>query len=55
MDLVTRLPISTNLKGKTYEFIFVIIDQLIKMVHYKLVKATINVHGLGKVIIDVLV
>ena len=33
MDIVTSLPISTNLMRDSYNFILVIIDGLIKMVH----------------------
>ncbi len=45
MDFVTRLPVSTNWKGKTYDSILVIIDRLTKMVHYKPVKVTIDALG----------
>ena len=55
MDFVTGLPISTNWKGDIYDSILVIIDQLIKMVHYKLLKVTIDASGLAKVILDVVV
>ena len=55
MDFVTNLPISTNWKSDSYYFILVIIDQLIKMVHYVLVKITINTPDLVEVIIDVVV
>ena len=53
MDFVTGLPILTHWKGDSYDSILVIIDWLIKMVHYKLVKVSINAPGLAKVIIDV--
>ena len=55
MDFVTGLPISTNWKRDSYDFILVIVDQLIKMVYYKLVKIIINALCLAKVIIDVVV
>ena len=55
MDFVTELPVSTNWKGKSYDSILVIVDRLIKMVHYKLVKITINAPSLAKVIFDVMV
>ena len=55
MDFVTDLPISTNWKRNNYDSIFNIIDWLIKMVHYKPVKVTINALGLGKVIINMVV
>ena len=49
------LSISTDWKGDNYNLILVIIDQLIKIVYYKLVKVTINTPGLAKVIIDIMV
>lgn len=49
------LPISIDWKGKTYNFILIIVDQLMKMVHYELVKVTINTPGLVKVIINVII
>ena len=55
MDFVTGLLISTNWKGDSYESIFIIIDWLTKMVHYKPVKITIDAQGLAEVIIDVVV
>ncbi len=55
MDFVTSLPISANWKGDSYESILVIIDRLIKMVHYKLVKVTIDASGLTEAIINVVV
>ena len=55
MDFVIGLPISTNWKRDSYDFILVIIDWLTKIVHYKPVKITINAPGLAEVIIDVVV
>ncbi len=55
MDFVTSLPISADWKGDSYDSILVIVDRLTKMVHYVLVKVTINVPGLAKVIIDLVV
>lgn len=55
MDFIIGLPISINLKSKTYDSILVIIDQLIKIVHYELVKTTINTSSLTKIIIDMVV
>ncbi len=55
MDFVTNLPISSNWKGDSYNSILVIIDQLIKIVHYKLVKVMIDAPGLAEVIINVIV
>ena len=55
MDFVTALLISTDWKSDNYDFILVMVDWLTKMVYYKSVKVTINVSGLAKVILDVLV
>ena len=55
MDFVTGLPVSTNWKGKSYDSILVIVDRLMKMVHYKPVKVTIDAPGLAEVIINVVV
>ena len=49
------LPISNNWKGDNYDSILVIVDWLIKMVHYKPVKITIDAPRLAEVIIDVVV
>ena len=55
MDFVTGLPVSTDWKGKNYDSILVIINMLTKMVYYKPVKIMIDVPGLAKVIIDIIV
>ena len=55
MDFVTSLPISINWKGDSYNSILVIVDRLTKMVHYELVKITINTPSLAEVIIDMVV
>ena len=55
MDFVTSLPISADWKGDNYDTIFVIVDQLTKMIYYKSVKVIINASGLADVIIDVVV
>ncbi len=55
MDFVTSLLISADWKGNSYDSILVIVNRLTKMVYYKLVKVIIDVSGLAKVIIDVVV
>ncbi len=55
IDFITELPVSTNWKGDTYNSILVIVDYLTKMVHYELVKVTINSLGLIKVILNIVV
>ena len=52
MDFVTGLPISTDWKSDSYDFILVIIDRLTKMVHYKPVKVIIDTPGLAEIILD---
>lgn len=49
---MTKLLILANWKSKSYNSILVIIHHLTKMVDYKLVKVTIIMPGLEKVIID---
>lgn len=48
------LPISVDWKSDSYNLILIIIDQLTKIVYYKLVKMTINAPRLVKVIINML-
>ena len=55
MDFITRLLISTDWKGDSYDSILVIIDRLTKMVHYEPVKVIINALGIVEVILDVVV
>ena len=54
MNFVTSFLISADWKGNSYNLILVIVDWLIKMVHYKPIKVTINASGLAKVIIDMI-
>ena len=49
------LPILTDWKEDNYNSIFVIVNWLIKMIYYKLVKVTINTPGLAKIIINVII
>ena len=55
MDFVTGLPILADWIDDSYDSILVIIDRLTKMVYYVLVKITIDVLGLAKIIIDIIV
>lgn len=55
MDFVTGLAVSTNQKGKIYDSILAIIDQLIKMINYKPIKITIDALGFTKIIINVII
>ncbi len=53
MDFVIDLSIPANWKNDSYNSILVIVDWLIKMIHYELVKVTIDASGLAEVIINV--
>ncbi len=55
IDFVTGLPVSINWKGETYDSILVIINWLMKIVHYEPVKVTIDVPALAEVIIEAVV
>ena len=55
MDFVTDLLILTDWKRDSYNSIFVIVDWLTKMVHYKPVKVSIDALGLAEVIINVVI
>ena len=55
MDFVTGLPILINWKKNSYNFILVIVDRFMKIVHYKLVKITIDAPGLAEIIIEMVV
>ena len=55
MDFVTGLPLSVNWKSDNYDLILVILNRLTKIVHYKLVKVTIDTPRLANVIINVVV
>ena len=55
MNFIMGLPISIDLKEESYDSILVIIDWLTKMVYYKLLNITINLPGLAKDIIDMVV
>ena len=55
MNFVTDLPILTDWKKNSYNLILVIIDRLLKIVYYKLIKVIIDAPGLSEVIINVVV
>ncbi len=55
IDFITRLSVSTNWKGDTYNLIVVIVDWLMKMVYYEPVKITIDAASLAEVILNVVV
>ena len=53
MNFVMELPVLTHQKRESYNFILVIINRLIKIVYFKLVKVIIFASGLAEVIINV--
>lgn len=55
INFIIRLLILIDEKDETYDFILAIVDQLLKIVYYKLVKVTFNALRIAKVIIDVIV
>ncbi len=55
MDFIASLPVSTNWKNETYDSILVIVDCLTKIVDYEPVNIMINIPGLAKVIINVVI
>ena len=55
MDFMTGFPILIDWKRDNYNSILVIVDRLIKMVHYKSEKITINKSKLIKVRINMVV
>lgn len=55
MGFITDLPISANYKSDSYNSILVIVNCLMKIVHYQPVKIMIHILGLAKVIINIVV
>lgn len=52
---MTDLLVSTNSKKEIYNLILVIINALVKIIHYEAAKVIIIGFGIAKVIIDVVV
>ena len=52
MDFVTRLPKSKNWRGVEYDLILIIVDRLIKMVHYEPVLTALDAEQLAEVLIE---
>lgn len=55
MDFITGFSLSVDWKDNSNDLILVIANCLSKMIYYKLVRIIIDVTGLAKVIMDVLV
>lgn len=55
MNLLTRLLVSLDWRDESYDSILIIIYQLTKLVHFKLVKITIDAPSLAEVIINMIV
>lgn len=52
---MTKLLISINWKDNNENFILLIIEQLIKIIYYKLVKITIDTSKLAKIILNIVI
>ena len=52
---MTILLISTDWKSESYNLILFIIDEFIKMIYYKSIKIIIDILGLAKIIIDIMI
>lgn len=50
-----KIPIFTNLNGKTYDSTIIIIYQLTKMIYYKPIKLSIYNAALAKVIMKIVI
>lgn len=55
MNFITRLPILINWNDTNYDFDLVIVNWLIKMIYYKLIKIIIDALTLAKVILDLVI
>ncbi len=55
MDFVTGLSKSKDWRGIEYDSIFVIVDRLTKMIHYKLVLTTIDARQPAEVLIEAVI
>lgn len=55
MDFIIIILVSTNWKGKSYNLILIIVSCLTKIVHYKSAKVMMDISGLAKMIIDMVV
>lgn len=55
MNFIIDLLVLVKWKSNSYDAILVKFDQLIKMIYYKIIKTTIDVLGLVKVIINMVV
>lgn len=55
IDFMIDPPILTNLKNNNYDLICVIINQLTKIIQYKVVKIIINTFRFAKLIINIII
>lgn len=54
-DFVTELSVLIYCMSKNYNSILVIINQLMEIVYYKLVKVTINILHIAKLILNIII
>lgn len=55
MDFASGLSLLRDSESNSYDTILIIVDWLAKMVHYKVVKNTINILELAEVIINTVI
>ncbi len=55
IDFMTRLSNRKNRRGAEYESIIIIVDWLIKMVHYELLLTTLTSDQLAAILIDIVI
>lgn len=55
MNFVIGLLVLTNYKKKSYDYILIIINWLIKIVHYKSIKVIINALELVKIFLNTII
>lgn len=55
MNFVIKLLFAAIWKDNIYNFILVIINYLIKIIFYKLIKIIINILKLAKIILDIII
>lgn len=55
LDFVMGLPVFINCKGDIYDSILVIVDRLMKMIHYEPIKVIVDASALVESILDIVV
>lgn len=55
INFMIGLLVSMNRKDKIYHLILIIINQLIKIIYFKLIKLTMNIFKLAKIIFNMII